>query len=97
MKKWNVMSDTRDSKAEKDLKRMAYRLERICRKHGLGYAEVYLIQTDKYSATLNIRGKKNLGDTDMVNLYSVINPVNKVEGKNEKSNSEEGKQVEDKK
>lgn len=94
-RKWNVMSETKDRKVAKDLKAVAYKLESICRKYGLGYAEVYLIQTDN-SATLNVRGKKKIGDTELVNLYSVINPTSKVEGKNEESNSEERKQVEDK-
>lgn len=96
-RKWNVMSETKDRKVAKDLKAVAYRLESICRKYGLGYAEVYLIQTTNDFATLNVRGKKKVGDTELVNLYSVINPVNKVEGKNEESNSEEREQVEGKK
>lgn len=48
--------DSNNCKIEKELKKLADKLEKICRKGSLKYAEVYLIESGD-TGTLNVRAK----------------------------------------
>lgn len=69
-KKWN---NTNNGKLEKKLQAVAKRVERLCRKYKLSYAEVYFIQTES-TATLNVRAK-SLSDSVLCNAFAFIPEV----------------------
>lgn len=66
-KKWH---NANKGKIEKKLQTVAKRIERLCRKYRLSYAEVYFIQTEN-GATLNVRAK-DLRNNLSCNAYAFV-------------------------
>ena len=58
MLKWNTYGRQEITKEEKKLRKMALRLNRYAEKHGIDYADIYLLG-DETSRSVNIRAKKN--------------------------------------
>ena len=63
---WYYLED-KDRKLDRKLQRKVRSLYRLCQKHGLSYAEVYVLSTEE-STTLNIRAKN--GKDVVANSYA---------------------------
>lgn len=68
-REWKYSNNT---VTEKKLKKLSLKLEKLCRKEGLTYAEVYLIQSEN-TCTINVRAKKE--DNTVSNSYAFIPKV----------------------
>lgn len=69
MIKWETDNEGKVSKEEKFLRRMVRKLNRYTKRHGIRYAEVYVIESDG-TRTVNIRAKK--GALVIVNSYAFV-------------------------
>ena len=69
MIKWYADNSAKVSREEKFLRRMVRKLNRYTKKHGIRYAEIYVIESDE-TRTVNIRAKK--GAFVIVNSYAFV-------------------------
>ncbi len=58
MQKWDTYGRKEITKEEKKLRKMALKLNRYAQRHGIDYADLYLLG-DEESRSVNIRAKKN--------------------------------------
>ena len=69
MVKWETDNEGKVSKEEKFLRRMVRKLNRYTKRHGIRYAEVYVIESDG-TRTINIRAKRDA--IVIVNSYAFV-------------------------
>lgn len=69
MIKWETDNEGKVSKEEKFLRRMVRKLNRYTKRHGIRYAEVYVIESDG-TRTINIRAKRDA--LVIVNSYAFV-------------------------
>lgn len=69
MVKWETDNEGKVSKEEKFLRRMVRKLNRYTKRHGIRYAEVYVIESDG-TRTINIRAKRDA--LVIVNSYAFV-------------------------
>lgn len=69
MIKWETDDEGKVSKEEKFLRRMVRKLNRYTKRHGIRYAEVYIIESDG-TRTVNIRAKRDA--LEIVNSYAFV-------------------------
>lgn len=69
MSKWETFGRKVITKEEKKLRKMALKLNRYAERHGIDYADVYLLG-DETSRSVNIRAKKN--GAEIVNSYIFV-------------------------
>ena len=69
MVKWMTDNKGKVSKEEKFLRRMVRKLNRYTKRHGIRYAEVYIIESEG-TRTVNIRAKKDA--FVIVNSYAFV-------------------------
>ena len=69
MIKWKTDNEGKVSKEEKFLRRMVRKLNRYTKRHGIRYAEVYVIESDG-TRTINIRAKRDA--FVIVNSYAFV-------------------------
>lgn len=69
MIKWETDNEGKVSKEEKFLRRMVRKLNRYTKRHGIRYAEVYVIESDG-TRTINIRAKREA--LVIVNSYAFV-------------------------
>ena len=69
MIKWETDNEGKVSKEEKFLRRMVRKLDRYTKRHGIRYAEVYVIESDG-TRTVNIRAKRDA--IVIVNSYAFV-------------------------
>lgn len=69
MIKWETDNEGKVSKEEKFLRRMVRKLNRYTKRHGIRYAEVYVIESDG-TRTVNIRAKRDA--LVIVNSYAFV-------------------------
>ena len=67
--KWYGLVDGNQTRTEKKLRRMVLRLNKFAEKHGLTYAELYIIDSDN-TRTVNIRAKRDC--VVEVNSYAFV-------------------------
>ena len=69
MIKWETDNEGKVSKEEKFLRRMVRKLNRYTKRHGIRYAEVYVIESNG-TRTVNIRAKREA--IVIVNSYAFV-------------------------
>ncbi len=69
MVKWETDNEGKVNKEEKFLRRMVRKLDRYTKRHGIRYAEVYVIESDG-TRTINIRAKRDA--LVIVNSYAFV-------------------------
>lgn len=69
MVKWETDNEGKVNKEEKFLRRMVRKLNRYTKRHGIRYAEVYVIESDG-TRTINIRAKRDA--LVIVNSYAFV-------------------------
>jgi hypothetical protein len=69
MIKWETDNKGKVNKEEKFLRRMVRKLNRYTKRHGIRYAEVYVIESDG-TRTVNIRAKRDA--IVIVNSYAFV-------------------------
>ena len=69
MVKWETDNEGKVNKEEKFLRRMVRKLNRYTKRHGIRYAEVYVIESDG-TRTINIRAKRDA--IVIVNSYAFV-------------------------
>jgi len=67
--KWNTYGRKEICKEEKKLRKMVLKLNRYAERHGIEYADLYLLG-DESSRSVNIRAKKN--GVEVVNSYAFV-------------------------
>lgn len=58
MLKWENYGHQETTKEEKKLRKMALKLNRYAERHGIDYADIYLLGDEK-SRSVNVRAKRN--------------------------------------
>lgn len=66
---WYTIGLTKANRAEKKLRRMVLKLNKLAKKYKFNYAEVYILDSDG-TRTVNIRAKK--GKFTIINSYAFI-------------------------
>lgn len=69
MIKWETDNEGKVNKEEKFLRRMVRKLNRYTKRHGIRYAEVYVIESNG-TRTVNIRAKRDA--IVIVNSYAFV-------------------------
>ena len=69
MVRWETDNEGKVNKEEKFLRRMVRKLNRYTKRHGIRYAEVYVIESDG-TRTVNIRAKRDA--LVIVNSYAFV-------------------------
>ena len=67
--KWYSLGKTEHTKLEGRLRRKVKALYRFCKRHGIGFCDLYILSSDG-STTLNIRAKKK--EEIVVNGYAFV-------------------------